>query len=190
MNILSSIPQITVLKERVEQSLDFPLSTHGDFQRLSFLIGTRIHEPISESTLERVWGYSTRHYDTISIRTLNVLSRFIGVPSWEEFCEGLCENGSELFNAEIVSTADLQIGTRIKLGWCPDRICIIRYLGKNRFIAESTENSIMQPGDSFSCQQFIVGKEAQLTNFSKKDSCDRFNYFIGTQSGITTLEIL
>lgn len=36
MNIKSDLPQITLLKRQVEQSIDFPLSTHGDFLRFRY----------------------------------------------------------------------------------------------------------------------------------------------------------
>ena len=35
-----------------------------------------LREHISPTTLERVWGYSTRHYDTVSRCTLDVLARY------------------------------------------------------------------------------------------------------------------
>ena len=73
MNIKTDTPQISLLKQAVERTIDFPLSTHGDFLRLSAGIEFTLREHMSESTLERLWGYSTRHYDTVYVRTLNVL---------------------------------------------------------------------------------------------------------------------
>ena len=82
MNIKTDTSQIILLKQAVERTIDFPLSTHGDFLRLSAGIEITLREHMSESTLERLWGYSTRHYDTVSVRTLNVLARFVGYHSW------------------------------------------------------------------------------------------------------------
>ena len=84
MNIKSDIPQISVLRQQVEQKAVIPLDTHGDFLTLSARIETCLR-----STLERIWGYSTRHYGTVSSRSLNVLSRFVGFHGWEEFCSSL-----------------------------------------------------------------------------------------------------
>lgn len=192
MNIKSDIPQITLLKQKVEKSIDFPLSTHGDFLRLSAGIEFMLREHMSESTLERLWGYSTRRYDTVSLRTLNVLSRFIGLNSWEQFCDNLSKSGveSELFSGNTIDTSNLAVGTRIRLGWPPDRLCTVRYLGDNRFIAEETENSTMQPGDTFSCLQFQKGRELHLDDFRKADPSERYRYVVGLNTGLTTLDLL
>ena len=190
MNIKSDIPQIYVLRQRVEHKAGFPLDTHGDFLTLSAKIEACLREHMSESTLERIWGYSTRHYDTVSSRSLNVLSRFIGFHSWEEFCNSLSSGnpGSELFDGDSIDVAELESGARIRLGWAPDRVCIVRYLGDFRFIAEFTENSTMQPGDTFCCRQFQKNRVAHLDNFCKAGTEKRHTYIIGKNTGITTLE--
>ena len=155
MNIKSDLPQIAQLKRQVEQSIDFPLSTHGDFLRLSAGIEFTLREHMSESTLERLWGYSTRHYESVSMRTLNVLSRFVGYKGWDDFCAFLQRNSVD---------SDL-------------------------FVAEA-ENTKMQPGDTFSCTQFQVGKELHLDYFCRQGSPERYRYVAGINSGITILEIL
>ena len=192
MNIKSDIPQIYVLRQRVEHKAGFPLDTHGDFLTLSAKIEACLREHMSESTLERIWGYSTRHYDTVSSRSLNVLSRFIGFHSWEEFCNSLSSGnpGSELFDGDSIDVAELESGARIRLGWAPDRVCIVRYLGDFRFIAEFTENSTMQLGDTFCCRQFQKNRAAHLDNFCKAGTEKRYTYIIGKNTGITTLEVL
>lgn len=202
MGIDSNIPQIATLRKAIEGSIGFPLSVHGDFLKLSLLISQKIGEHISESTLERVWGYSTRHYDTVSVRTLNVLCRFIGKGSWKEFSDelkGVLTGDSELFASTAVFSSDLNVGARLKLGWLPDRICIIRYLGDNRFIAEETLNATIQPGDTFSCMQFQKGLSVCMDNFIRAcdasaaagaSSHESLRYIVGQHSGLTLLEVL
>ena len=192
MNIKADIPQIALLKQHVEKSIDFSLTTHGDFVRLSAGIEFTMREHMSESTLERLWGYSTRRYDTVSERTLNVLARFVGLRSWEHFCQSIstASGESELFTGSTINTSDLEVGSRIRIGWPPDRICVIRYLGDNRFVAEQTLNSTMQADDTFSCLQFQKGRQLYMDNFYKKGSSDTQRYVVGINSGLTTLEII
>lgn len=192
MNIKADIPQIALLRQQIEKSIDFPLNTHGDFLRLSAGIEFALREHMSESTLERLWGYSTRRYETVSVRTLNVLCRFIGVHSWEKFCEFAAaqSHDSELFAGNTINVADLAVGTRIRIGWMPDRMCTVRYLGDNRFVAEETHNSTMQSGDTFSCLQFQKGRELHLDDFRRADPSERFRYVVGINSGLTTLEVI
>lgn len=150
---------------------------------------------ISESTLERVWGYSTRGYNTVSLRTLDVLSRYAEGCDWQEFCEKLASEGgceSELFDVEHISSSDLNIGDRLQIGWLPNRLCTVRYLGENRFVAEECHNSKMQKGDTFSCLQFSLGKEAILNDFtlSATTSVAPKSYVVGRKNGLTTLHLL
>lgn len=192
MNIKTDIPQIRQLRQAVERVIDFPLSTHGDFLRLSAGIEYTLREHMSESTLERLWGYSTRYYETVSARTLNVLARFVGYQSWDDFCVKSAKDSSEseLFSDESISSADLKVGDRLRIGWPPDRICVIRYLGENRFIAEETENSTMKPGDTFSCIQIQKGKPLHLDLFQKAGTSEKLRYIVGINTGLTLLEVL
>ena len=139
MSISSGQPQILALRQRVEERFGKRLCVHSDFVALSEAIGQLLREHVSESTLERVWNYSTRGYRTTSLRTLDVLASYAGYSDWEAFCEDLCRNGgsqSELFACRAICSDDLCVGDRLRIGWQPDRVCEIRYLGDNRFVAE------------------------------------------------------
>jgi len=196
MSIRSDIPQIVVLRERVERRFGKRLAVHADFLALVAEVEMVLRQHISESTLERVWGYSTRGYNTVSLRTLDVLSRYAEGCDWQEFCEKLAsENGceSELFNAEHIHSHDLAVGDRLQIGWLPDRLCTVRYLGDNRFVAEECHNSKMQMGDTFSCLQFSLGKELILSDFTPSATNTPVapkSYVVGRKNGLTTLRLL
>ena len=189
MTIKSDIPQICALRERIEKKIGKPLNTHSDFVELTSLIELELRQHISESTLERVWNYSTRGYATVSLRTLNVLSNFATENNWNFFCDLLNKENnieSQVFNLEVISTEDLCVGDRIRIGWLPNRLCIIRYLGENHFIAEECDNSTMKKGDTFVCHQFILGKELVMSDFRQESKI----YIVGKEHGITTLNFL
>lgn len=184
MTIKSDIPQIYALRERVEKKLGKKLNVHSDFVELTSLIEMELRQYISETTLKRVWNYSTRAYDSVSLRTLNVLSQFASKMNWDSFCEMLRKEKkieSEVFNAEIITTKDLNVGDIVRFGWLPDRICEARYLGDDKFVAEHCENSTIKDGDTFSCSQFILGKELQMNLPDSKI------YIVGREHGLTTL---
>lgn len=196
MSIRSDIPQIVVLRERVERRFGKRLSVHADFLALVAEVEMVLRQHISESTLERVWGYSTRGYNTVSLRTLDVLSHYAEGCDWQEFCERLASESeceSELFDAEHISSSDLSVGDCLQIGWLPDRLCVVRYLGENRFVAEECKNSKMQKGDTFSCLQFSLGKELILGDFTPYATTSTIlhqNYSVGRQHGLTTLRLL
>lgn len=194
MSIDRNIPQVIALRERVETYFGKALIVHSDFIDLVAEIEKSQHQHISETTLERVWGYSTRGYNTISLHTLDVLTRYVGYDNWIQFCNTLQndnEQESELFNNDSIITADLPIGALIRIGWQPNRVCIIRYLGDNRFVAEKCENSTMREGDTFLCLQFNIGKELLLSNFcSKGMPSSAQTYIVGQRHGLTILQLL
>ena len=195
MSIQANIPQIAALRRVVEESFGGQFKTHMHFEALADAIERLLREHISPTTLERVWGYSTRHYDTVSRRTLDVLARYAGQGSWEEFCTRLREDSgseSDFFTEGIMSVSDLSIGTRLRLGWQPDRVCEVHYMGNYRFVVESVTNGSLRVGDSFSCMQFQVGIPLYMDSFQREGETSDGNqrYAVGRKNGLTLLEIL
>ncbi|MBO5698720.1 MAG: hypothetical protein J6R79_01785 [Bacteroidaceae bacterium] len=190
MGIKRNIPQISALRQCVERRIGKKLVVHADFQALTAEIETSLRQHISETTLERVWGYSTRGYDTVSLHTLNLLAMYAEGCSWEDFCTLLqevtnCE--SEFFNSEHIDSSELTEGDRLRIGWLPNRICEIRYLGENRFQAEHCENSKLQAGDTFSCLQFTLGRPLTMTDLRRDNTLLGPTYVVGQKNGVTTL---
>ena len=97
---------------------------------------------------------------------------------------------SDLLVTEAVFSSDMAIGAKLRIGWQPDRICVVRHLGSCRFVAEQVENAKMQVGDTFSCIQFQKGRELHLEDYSRHGSPERYRYVAGINTGITVLEIL
>lgn len=197
MNFKTNLPEIATLRSRVKEKSGLALDTHFHFIQLVAELEKELREHMSETTLERVWGYSTRGYDTVSRRTLDVLSRFVGAKNWDDFCNILrkeigCE--SNLFTTKTITSQSLKEGTRLLIGWQPDRLCEIRYLGNNRFVAVHTENSSIKPGDKFSCLLFEKGRELYMDLFQRADDegepSPEARYVVGQLNGLTTLEIL
>lgn len=194
MAIDSNLPEIVVLQDRIEARYGSRMKVHADFVSLCDEIFGRTKEHISETTLERLWNYSTRGYRTVSLRTLDLLCRYIGVEDWGAFLQKLKEEGgveSDYFDHESLDTDRLEIGDRIRLGWKPDRECIFRYLGDSRFVAEETRNSKMLPGDTFYCRQFQLHSPLYLERFLPADgSRPAGRYGIGLTHGLTMLQKL
>lgn len=194
MAVDSSLPQIAALRKKIENVLGRTLITHNDFVELASLIKETSRKHISETTLERVWNYSTRGYENISLYTLNVLSEFAGFSNWQKFCEELKRESfsdSDMFDDPVICSKDLHPDTKIKIGWMPDRVCFIKYLGNNRFIAEECYNSTMKEGDIFSCLEFRINNPVTMTDFHSADGRIKGGtYVAGILEGITLLKIL
>lgn len=193
MSVSVIIPEIAVLRSRVEAIFGKPLETHNAFISLVGAIEDSIREHLSESTLERMWGYSTREASAVSIRTLDVLSRYVGFSSWKSFCADLKASSpreSEEFSGESMISSGLTVGTRLSLGWLPDRLIEVEYQGGNRFIVRESLNSSLKPGDSFECIQIQKGRPLYLDRFRRAGSQTEARYVAGERSGLTLVKYL
>ncbi|MBR4775497.1 MAG: hypothetical protein IK008_05320 [Bacteroidales bacterium] len=186
MSIRANIPEIIVLKHRVEEVFGDSLQTHNAFISLADRIERALREHVSESTLERLWGYSTRGADAISVRTLDVLARYCGAANWKAFADDLSD--SEEFPREGISADSLQPGDRLRLGWLPNRLVTIQLCKDGRFAVVTSLNSSLRHGDSFTCQWFQLGRPLYLDHFRRNGSIEEARYVAGETSGLTTLE--
>ena len=193
MNIRSDSPQVVALIKEIEKNIG-RISSHSVFERLSALIEDKCREHVSVTTLERIWGYSTRGCNNISVRILDILAKFIGSADWSSFCKNVlkeCGAESEMFVAkDVVNSSELFVGCCLRLGWLPDRICEVEYIGNNRFVAIRTENSSIRPGDSFCCLQIQKGRELYMDCFLRKgEKSSGSRYVVGQLNGLTTVEM-
>lgn len=195
MSIKKNIPQVKALKNKVEELYGESLTTHWQFIDLVSQIEKKTKVHISETTLERVWNYSTRHYDNVSAHTLDVLSRYATGDSWKEFCKKLegTDRESGFFTDRSISASDLNPGDQILIGWMPNRLCELTYLGNNLFEVLRSENTSVSKGDTFNCYIMQLGRPMYLDNYHRSNDTEvtlsGTRYAIGQNNGLTTLEI-
>ena len=196
MGININTPQIWALRCEVEKVF-WKISSHSDLEKLSEEIELKYKEHVSVSTLERLWNYSTRNATNISVRILDIFSRIVGADNWKDFCDKYHKNSnreSELFeNKKTINCGTLKVGTQITIGWLPDRICEVEYMGDYRFVATHTENSSIKPGDSFRCLQIERGRELYMDCFTRQGEemeNSSARYVVGQANGITIIEII
>ncbi len=191
MSILIDSPQIKALRKEVEMRVGM-INTHDKLAKLETLIEEKCKEHVSITTLQRLWGYSTRNASNVSVRILDIVSKFVDAGSWENFCAASSKD-SELFCMEsAIDCSTLAIGTRIRLAWLPDRVCDIEYLGNNRFVAVRSENATIKAGDTFCCLQIEKGRELYMDNFTRSGEPESHGtrYVVGKSNGLTSVELL
>jgi hypothetical protein len=157
-------PEVQELRLRIETKLGESLR-RTVYKRLSIAIYDSTKINISESTLQRVWGYVSSS-EKVNEETLDILSKYIGYDSWQSFKKEVMdsdENDSNILNQDhSISTSELQIGDILQLGWQPNRYCEVRYCGENKFEVTHSENAKLQVGDTFKCGLFIKGELLSL----------------------------
>lgn len=97
---------------------------------------------------------------------------------------------SEEFSGESIIVSSLAPRTLLQLGWQPDRLIEIEYLGNNRFVVRESQHSSLQPGDSFECIQIQKGRPLYLDRFRRAGSLAETRYVAGERSGLTCATIL
>ena len=195
MAISIDTPQVAALRAKIEKTTG-EISSHSRFNALSEMIEEKCKEHISLTTLERIWGYSTRNARNVSIRILDILARFADARDWNDFCNNSCNVGgkeSGYFDSpNTIRSCNLKKGTLLRITWLPDRVCYIEYTGNNRFIARQCENTSIKQGDSFLCLQFRVGRELYMEHFTYAgEECGNSTacYVVGQINGLTSVEV-
>ena len=184
-------PEIIALRKDIEQRIGQSLQTPNDFQLLIQHIWNEQHTVLSLSTIKRLWGYVDSN-SRPRLSTLNTLSQFLGYTDWNAYLAALeqrSENESDLFIGDGIRVTDLEPETLIEVSWLPNRQCIFRYLGSNRFEVIESIHAKLQVGDTFEAIAFIIGKPMYLDNLRLQDGTTT-SYVAGKKNGITNVRKL
>lgn len=184
------MPELAYLLTEVEKKYGRRIATTTDFELLSVVIDHTIGELISSSTLKRLWGY-VRLNPTPRIATLDILSRFVGHKDFKAFCNHLKNSqvfSSNFFTSRYQTTAELVEGMTVQIGWAPNRLVRMIYLGNHLFEVVSSENSLLMVGDRFELSEIIVGYPLFISRILR-DGAYTSSYVAGRIDGINLLKI-
>ncbi|MBQ5944545.1 MAG: hypothetical protein IJL61_07525 [Bacteroidales bacterium] len=147
--------ELIFLRQAVEQKAAMRLATSADFAHLS----EEMDERVSASTLKRIWGYVGMIVEPRR-STLDALARYAGFRDYRAFHEDLLSSkmaSSGYFNADRLDSSSLQEGDIVSIGWRPDRVVTLKYLGDRRFVVVSSSNSKLMEGDEFEARSIVKG---------------------------------
>ncbi len=184
------IPELTYLMSEVERKYGRRISTSTDFESLSVFIEHQTGELLSSSTLKRLWGYVSLN-PTPRISTLDVMSRFVGHKNFKAFCTSLTKSNifsSTFFTSRYMSVSELKKNAKVIIGWNPDRVVEMRYLGNFMFEVENSINSKLKVGDRFEQTDIILGYPLFISRILRNGEYTPV-YVAGQQGGITMLKV-
>ena len=185
------IPEVSYLLSEVEKKYGRRIATSTDFESLSVTIDIMTGELLSSSTLKRLWGYVSAN-PTPRTSTLDVLSRYIGHRSFKEFCEGLKSSNvyaSTFFSSRVLDIDSLRVGQHVCLGWDPNRLVEMEYLGNRNFRVTSSANSQLKVDDTFELFEVILGYPLVILKILR-DGKYTNPYIAGRQGGLNYMKIL
>ena len=146
---------------------------------------------MSPTTLKRLWGYIDGA-DTTRDSTLRILSQFIGFNNWDAFLKHLSENSevqSNLVCTPHIEASKLNVDECVEVSWKPNRHCVFRYLGEERFIVEKAENSKLKVGNTFSCSFFILNEPLYIVNLVQGNNAP-VDFVVGNKDGLCEIKKL
>lgn len=184
------MPELAYLLEEVEKKYGRRIATTTDFESLSVVIEHQTGELLSSSTLKRLWGYVSLN-PTPRVATLDILSRFVGHRNFKAFCTSLKDSKafvSTFFTAKCQTVAELTRGVSVTIGWAPNRLVRLCYLGDFQFEVVSSENSQLQSGDRFELSEIIVGYPLYISRILRHGEYTP-SYVAGQQGGINLLKV-
>ena len=185
-----NMPELAYLLTEVERKYGRRIATTTDFESLSVVIEHHIGEHISSSTLKRLWGYVSLN-PTPRVATLDVLSRFIGHRDFRAFCKYLKDAqiyASNFFTSKYQTVAELKPDTVVHIGWAPNRLVKMKYVGNHQFEVISSENSQLRPGDLFELSEIIVGYPLFISRILRNGAYTP-SYVAGQIDGINLLKV-
>lgn len=184
-------PEIEELKNLVEQKYGKVLGTSTDFEEFSLHLQRTSCITISPSTLKRLWGYVGDSHKPRTI-TLDLLSQYIEHKNFYAFTVWLktsTKYNSSFFNASQVVSNEIKPDTHVVIGWSPNRLIDLRYLGDSRYEVVSSENSKLHVGDKFVTGCFIKEQPLYIPYIDRNR--ERTAPFVaGRNGGLTVINVV
>lgn len=180
-------PEIEELKSLVEQKYGKLLATTTDFEEFSFFLERHTGYSVSASTLKRLYGYVNDDHKP-RMMTLDILSQYIEHKNYMEFKQWLktsTKYNSSFFRASQLVSSDLKVGAEVAIGWSPNRMLRLRYLGESTYEIIAAENSKLQVGDRFVTGCFIKEQPLYLPYIERNG--ERTASFVAGRNGGLTL---
>lgn len=184
-------PEIEELKLLVERKFNRVLGTTTDFEEFSLHLSRKFEMRPSASTLKRLWGYVGDSHAPRKC-TLDVLSRYIGHESFADFKSWLKTStryNSSFFDARQLTSSELHSGAEVEIGWSPNRVVRLGYLGNSLYEVMSSLNSKLLAGDRFMTGCFIKEQPLYLPFIERNG--DRTTPFVaGRNGGLTIINVI
>ena len=184
-------PEIEELKRLVKERYEDTLATSTDFEVFSLMLKNKYSAAVSASTLKRLYDYVGDEHKP-RMATLNALSRYIGHPDFSRFVAWLktspCYNSS-FFNADQLMSSDLHRGDEVEIGWSPNRMVRLEYLGNSRYTVIESHNSKMLFGDVFVTGCFIAEQPLYLP-YLERDGERTPPFVAGRNGGLSIIRVI
>ncbi|MGM9746816.1 MAG: hypothetical protein ACI30H_07650 [Paludibacteraceae bacterium] len=184
-------PEILLLRQAIETSVNRPIRTPTDFDFLVGAIWERIHMHISSTTLKRLWGYIDGA-DVTRPSTLDLLAKFLGFDHWDLFVADAAAKSvveSDVLLGDGLRSSRVAVGDLVQVAWLPNRRCTFRCIGRDQFEVVEAENSKLHVGDRFECTLFLLHEPLYIDNLVQQRHAP-VSFVCGNKNGLTEVHHL
>lgn len=185
-----STPEIEELKRFIQEKYGKKLNTTTDFEEFSFHLENKAYLSVSSSTLKRLFGYVADSHKPRT-QTLDMLAQYLGYRDFSKFVEWLKTSSyynSSFFQAGQIVSSELKKGDKVEIGWAPNRMLLLDYLGDSTYRVLESSNSKVMAGDRFVTGCFIKGSPLYLPFIERKG--ERTPPFVaGRNGGLTIVNV-
>lgn len=161
------------------------VTTPDGASRLQADIMSATGERLSVNTLKRLTGVID--YDNAPRpSTLSIIALYLGYSSWQLLTDSIAGtiSGFDDETPGVIQASALAVGTRLTVGWEPDRLIVIRHRGGGIYEVESAANSKLAAGDELQLTQLADGFPL-LVSEVKRGGLRLGEYSAARVSGIT-----
>ena len=186
------IPELHSLLEDVEKAYGRRIRTTTDFEALSVVLERETGEMLSSSTLKRLWGYVSGS-QVPRKSTLDILCKFIGKNDFSAYCAGLMEDktiSSRFFSSKTLESSSLEAGQSVIIGWAPDRIVRLEYLGNCEYLVTDSGSSKLVAGDRFTLGSIMLDFPLYIPALHREGEQTPLSYVAGAANGLNRLDII
>lgn len=183
---MNNTAEFDFLRREVAAKYGVDVRTSKEFECLSAAIEKQTGQLVSVSTLKRFWGYMSLK-PAPRQTTLDILTRYIGRPSFRDLCREL-QRGSSFLSVEAVRSTDIKPDGGVELQWLPDRVVRLKHTSGIKFIVEDAGSSKLRQGDEFEVLEFIKGHPLYIPGIIR-DGQRLPEYVAGRTAGLTAISI-
>ncbi|MBD5230437.1 MAG: hypothetical protein HDS69_10465 [Bacteroidales bacterium] len=182
---------IAILRSEVENVVNRRIVSPADFDFLSQTILNAVKQPISPTTLKRIWSYVKDVGSAYNPErfTLCILAGFVGYRDIEDFIENFnaedTTTQSGNYFGETISFKEIPVNGKVELRWTPDRVCVLKRISAAEFEVEVSRNAKLRVGDVVEFALLTQNAPAFFSKVMRAGSELVHTYVAGMRTGVT-----
>ena len=172
----------------IQQFVPFDLSTSIGCTMMAHDMSNCLNTPISANTLKRAFGIINTSSAT-SKYTLDLIARYVGYTSWENFLNDESSKSSTFNNLSILPLDTISPGQSVKFTYPPNRMVTMKSIDKQKFCVTQSLNSKLIEGDIIIANQIIVRHPFHILSVVR-NNYNLGSFTAGIHEGIESVKLV